>query len=282
MVDLAKEIVWARARYPDDLARVSFESLAERLVAWAPQTGEIDAYLSDEGSACRKIVLSRPEPPEPEEESPSVVVLDTGVDPEYAHTLDGKVDLKETRKGKVRQRSFQRAQFGHYFETTHDGDTQLFEGGRWVQAPGARASTGEPNEYRGTLSEVDGEVAVFGGVPVTAVVKCAGPMQQLACTSGGTRKCDSCQRSRIEIDESAPGTRRVSPAIDFGVRVAVAGECREPCPKLEPPDRARIASLFASTLAWATQQADRRTPAIYRSRKRCLAERAKYKRPAGP
>jgi len=273
--DVESEIRWARENHADDLKAVHFGSLASRLEEWAPEQGEIEAYLSTDLGTCKKILLSRPVPPPPEPKSSSVRIIETEPDPESAHRLVGKIELKETGKGKARRRSYRLAYFGYSFERTEDGDIEVLEGGHWVPAPGPRGSTGDPPKYQGTLSYVDSEVAVYGGVPVLASTVCAGPMRDLPCTAGGTRRCDACERSRIEIVENDPTVRLLGSSPTHGARPAVPGECREPCPKLEPPDAKRVSALFARTLEWTVAERDGPAPALYKSRKRCLADRGK-------
>ena len=60
--DLAGEIAWARATWPDVFADVHFETPLARLLAWAPPRGERVAYLYTEEHACREVGLHRENP----------------------------------------------------------------------------------------------------------------------------------------------------------------------------------------------------------------------------
>jgi hypothetical protein len=268
--DLEKEIAWARAHHGEDLAGVSFESLAERLAAWVPQGEKLTVYVSSDELACLETELERPPPAVAEAESPSVIVVDTEGPPERLHSLAAKIIVSQKKRGDVLERDFRLASFGHFFETESAGGTERLKSGRVISGEGM--AMGEPDQYHGTLSSIDDEVAVFGGVPVVAFVRCEGPFEWRSCPSGGERRCDSCKLSRVDIEEHPPGSRLTAPQTFYS---RLSGECTDPCPKREPPDRDRIDTLFASALAWKLVSGSAPAPALYISRKRCLAERKK-------
>ncbi len=273
-VDIAAEIAWAQAAHSEDLAKVSFESLAAELEAWVPEKGELEVYLSSDRSACKKALLSRPQPDEPDEEGGSVELVEGNVDPTLAHELIGKINIQEHKKGKVLERSYQGASFGHFFQTQSGGGTELLESGKLVDG-GVGYGIGEPDEYQGTLSRIDDEVAVFGGVPVGAMVHCNGPIENWKCPSGGERDCDSCQRSSIELVEAPPPYAGGIGLTGIGLRTQEP--CKDSCPKRQPPDGKRIEALFARAPAWTLSSDGEPAPTLYKSRKRCLAERSKRK-----
>lgn len=264
-VDYASEAKWARAKYPDALAKVSFVSLADKLEAWVPAKGQLTVYLSASDFACSKTFLQRPL--EPEATGPGENDVVGNRDPAYLHVLVALTNVRESRVRNERIRSFGRASVGHFFETESASGWDRFEAGRWVPAGGS--ALGEPNKYRGTLSHVDSEVAIFGGVPARASVTCGGPSVVWQCPSGGTRSCDSCRVSQAEVVE-APPTRDSFAIQHFSA--TLAGACTDPCPKHVPPDKKRIEALFSATLPWMPMASGEAPLKMYKSRKRCLSE----------
>jgi len=266
--DGEREIAWARGRHPTELATVSFESLSPRLEAWVPEHTELTVYLLSDQHTCTKTLLSRPLR-QPDEEGSDAVALDAHADPASEHLLIGRIDVQEKTKGKIRERSYYAGTFGHYFETQSAWGIEQLVAGSWVQT--SSSAIGDPPEYQGTLSNIDDEVAVFGGVPVNASVQCDGPAEIWQCPSGGERFCDSCRRSRVELREVPPRTSRFE-GVTLG-SIPTPEPCNDRCPEKVPADRERIERLFASTPAWfPAPNLGRPPPALHRSKAHCLAE----------
>jgi hypothetical protein len=264
---LESEVAWARSVWPEETAKLRFESLASELEKWVPANLEVAVYLLSTEHACVETILARfvPEPPDENTE-----VVEGNSDPTLEHQLTGKILTEK----KATQRSFTVANFGHQFEIQSAFGSENLRAGKWQD--GTMSAIGEPPRLLGILTHVDGEMAVFGGVPVTISVDCNGPDELWTCPSGGQRHCDSCRQSRLDVSEYNPWMSGMSSIGLSGVH-AGATTCADPCPKHEPKDRARLRRLHENSVSFI-DKAEPDAPKLFRTKKRCLSERTKRKK----
>jgi hypothetical protein len=259
--DLAAEIAWARATWPDDFKGLHFHAPLAKLLAWAPRKGTVPAYLYTEDHACQRLELSRDEPDERDPDTPPG--LDGQINGPASHKEIGQSDGRPTREvwNISIGLTLSHENGSSYFEAQdeHGAWQPAFNGGGWSR----------PTVY-GALSSVDDRVARFGGDAQTIHAYCGGPTEWLPCPLGGDHPCDRCDRVELmildaEIDSWGHGN-------GYGGRPI---SCQDKCPRYpESPDLARIQALDDPRIPlWRPKKAPLAAiPSLYKSRDDCLRE----------
>jgi hypothetical protein len=183
-------------------------------------------------------------------------------------TLQGRVITEEKVVSGVRERTTFSATPGHWLHLESGGMTERFDGTEW--APVSGWGVGDGGSHIAVLSHVDAEIARWEGVGVELSAYCAGPIEALACASGGERPCDRCQNVGLVVHPYRPSSGRGFGHIGLSPRIAAT--CAEPCPKVENEAIERVKSSEAFRDAWTLPAADERpspVPTLYRSEARC-------------
>jgi len=151
--DVKREIAWARRTWASDLKGVRFGTPTEKLLAWVPAGGSIEAWAFSPSHNCDRVELQR---------SSGELVGESIVD-------------KGVRQGRE-FRAWKVFSFGDLFSEgaealrleVRDAD------GTW-QPDGQTGTIGRENATYGALSYVDATVARFGGTPLALYAECARP-----------------------------------------------------------------------------------------------------------
>jgi hypothetical protein len=269
--DLAGEIAWARATWPDTFADVKFETPLATLLAWAPPRGERAAYLYTEDIACRAVGLER-DRPEP---------FDDGTtEPATTMTarLRGPTRIEHGREA----RSVKVLSVGDELTLdvgsfpTEEKDAR----GRWRRRPGTAIGI-MPEQY-GYLSHADESVARWDADPLRLRTACKGPTEPLACAGGGERPCQRCDRVLVYVvisrhDVIVLGDGRTDATglerSDLG-RGPGPPTCHDPCPRAaDGPDIARLRALVARVGMWRPGgRPAAEVASLYRSHADCVRE----------
>jgi hypothetical protein len=177
--------------------------------------------------------------------------------------LDLRVYTAEKRANGVRVREYTDGAAGQLlWFGGGGGDERQEPDGTW-QAGGAWGKSDQ--SPLGVLSRVDADVARFDGMMVDISASCDGPMREVACPTGGTRSCDTCQNVKLEVKERPMGMLGRSSA---GVTL---GKCA--CPDVSNPDLVRANLLFDELEAWTPKAPGAGRVAIYRSAAACKADK---------
>ena len=266
--DLAGEIAWARATWPDVFADVHFETPLARLLAWAPPRGERVAYLYTEEHACREVGLHRENPD----------TLDDGTS-EPATALGGRLRgptwIQHGREG----RNVRLVSVGDELEVdvgsfpTEEKDAN----GRWRYRPGA--AIGIMPDRLGWLSYADDRVARWDARPLGLQTACTGPPEWLACPTGGERPCPACDPVSVYVEDTGHDIIHLMGVRNrTGLERSGLGQRRATCTALCPgppdsPDIVRLRALVSRVGIWRPQKRPAAEVAsLYRSRADCLRE----------
>jgi len=135
--------------------------------------------------------------------------------------------------------------------------------GRWREVGGGAGSEG-PTVY-GALSYVDDRVARWQGEPLDIRPYCSGPVEWLACATGGERPCERCDQVALLL---APLYGLSGHGVSHGNRPVT---CRDACPKYpENPALQRVSDLASSVQPWQPRKAPLSlAPSLYRDRDEC-------------
>jgi len=217
--DLEAEIAWARATWPDRFEGLHFHAPLAKLRAWVAH-GPIPVFVFNDEFACQAATLFpyeawRHEDVEPDEVQPRVDEGRTVRDVRYV-TVDFELSREDSSELEVKGQD-----------------------GRWHYGGGS--GYGFTMTY-GALSFVDDHVARWGGDAQVIRPYCSGPVEWLACESGGERPCVRCEEVTPMV---------VSPGSLYG-------------------------RLSARVSLWSPQKAPlRAVPSLYKSREDCLREHSR-------
>lgn len=268
--NLEREIAWARSRWPDDLQGVRFRAATAKLVNWVPPRGAIEVWAFSPAHACTPIELRRP-------------ADSTRVSPSGAAWLVGKEIVGHDFRQGREIRAYREFTIGFVFSS---GDDEIRTeaqdaSGKWQLAESS--GTGAESASYGALSDVDAEVARFGGEPLALHPMCAGPIEWLKCPSGGERPCDRCRR--IALIPAGVADYFSDGGLLSRDRLTT---CQEPCPtRPENPALARLRQLEERANIWRPQrQSDAAIPSLHRTLAGCMEAHFPKVRagnvPAGP
>jgi hypothetical protein len=253
--DLAAEIAWARATWPDDFEDLHFHTPLAKLRAWVAR-GPVPVYLFNEDFACRAATLS------PSEQGPMTEGPMTAKIVGRPFVEDGRT-LREVTYVSV---DIELAREDGSAHEARDAD------GRWRLADSS--GYGVPPTIYGALSSVDDRAARWGGNRQVIRPYCDGPFEWLACAGGGERPCLRCEQVGVMIVNplSLGGHHR-----SHGSRPVT---CDDPCPAYpESPSIERLNALSARVSLWrAEKQSLAAVPSLYRSREDCLREHPQVNR----
>jgi len=264
---LAGEIAWARATWPDVFRGVHFGVPVAKLRVWAPERGEVPAYLSveEEEEHCFPITIERERRTEDN-------------DGHGPLALTGRV-VGPTRVEKGRPvRNVKFIDVGEELSSTPANFTieRQDARGRW-RSVGGLAVGMEPNSY-GWLSYVDDRVARWDAEPQRLHISCAGPVEWLECADGGGRSCKRCEQFSVYLMPS-------NTTIVSSDRSDPPPTCKDPCPP-DPPDSAdieRLRRLDKRVQLWRPHRnriAD--VASLYRSQEDCEHDHPRVVRKSGP
>jgi hypothetical protein len=256
--DLAREIAWARAGWPDEFKGVRFETQLPRLLSWVPGKGATAAYLFTREEACGRVELSRRQ-----------------IGGSVRSALEGKLISSERIEDRHRVRDYTIVMIGDQLEleSGFSGTESRGADGKW-RSEGYGGGTAEPTIY-GALSSVDGRVAHFDGQPLQLVDFCAGPVEWLTCPSGGEHPCERCEQVGVFlVDVGSSWTR----GRDYGKRPVA---CHDACPTYsKAPAMARMDRLSVRVSLWRfAENPTAESATLYRLHADCLREHPVTSRP---
>jgi hypothetical protein len=242
--DLAAEIAWARAQWPDELRGVRFQIPLARLLDWVPPGRIITAFVHSPSHACLPVELSR--------------ARDA--------LLEARIVTRRWVEGGRQRRQLTVAWVGAEFNW-EDSDDEIE-----VRAPDGTWRMESSSGYGtmtdlGALSSVEGGVARFDGYALRLSPYCDGPVEWLPCTAGGEHPCERCDAVGLMV--TAP--------VSLGGRSRHHDRpvaCHEACPRYpESPDLSRLNRLARRVSVWRPDSDARsQNAALYRSRDACLRD----------
>lgn len=259
---LEKEIEWARAHWPDELAGVEFESRAARLTRWVSPGRELEAYVLAPDWDCKAVLLRLPAQDDEGSEVPPQAWL-----PDF---LVGWVIVsEEILAGGDRERRMVGVTLGHVFNSLGGQLQRWNASGELVSDDGF--ATGDGGTVHGVLSHVGDEVARFEGQATKVSVSCNGPWDTLTCPNGEKQSCDRCERVHFAVADYHPG--------DGSNRLGPPQACPEQCPQRTHGAMHRLQKLLSTARTWRhltpQELAERKAPTLHRSRESCRRERDK-------
>jgi hypothetical protein len=249
--DLKREIAWARATWPRDLAQLRFESPIAKLVAWVPPGDSINVWAYSPAHKCAAIELRR--------------VANPGPHRAAGEPLEGKQILEQKVRKGTDYRLYQVFWIGALF--TGNGDQLMWEErnaqGDW-ELTGSSGTSSESEPF-GALSYVDSTVARFGGTPVVLHGRCVGPIRWLKCNGGGERPCVGCKQTEIDVETSDNYSEGGLFSPD---RPAT---CHERFPPDSNPALARLDTLQSRLRIWQPSGSPgAETPSLHRTLASCM------------
>ncbi len=151
--DVKREIAWARRTWASDLEGVRFGTPTNKLLAWVPAGGSIEAWAFSPSHNCDRVELRR----------------------SSGELIGESIVYKGVSRGRD-VRAWKVFAFGDVF--SEGGELLRSEvrdaDGTW-QPAGETGTIGRENATYGALSYVDATVARFGGTPLVLNAECAGP-----------------------------------------------------------------------------------------------------------
>jgi hypothetical protein len=231
-----------------------FHSPLAKLLAWGPRRGSNPVYLYTNDFACRRAVLERDEPHDDEDDADRSSRTLTA-------RIYGPTRLEDGRR--VRGVTFVSVGDQLSRESAVTYVEAKDEDGHWHEAQSSDMGF-DPIVY-GALSSVDDRVARFDGAPMAIHPLCGGPVEWLACPSGGEHPCERCEAVSLMVTE--PGAM-FGHGFDAGKRPIT---CHDRCPPYpESPDIARLYDLERRVPIWRPRKAPLAVvPSLYKSRDEC-------------
>jgi hypothetical protein len=251
--NLAAEIAWARARWPDQLLGVQIEALLPRLMEWVLPGQTVTAFVYTPIHACRPVELTR-----------------------AGESLEAAIVKRRwIKQGRQRR---QIAAGWAYTNLVWAEGTEFD-----VRAPDGTWQLDWHTGYDligtnyGALSSVEDGVARFDGEPQEMKASCADPVEWLACPGGGERPCERCDT--ISLSVTSPYSRSERIRSDGNRPVT----CSDACPRhQENPELSRLNALARRVSLWRpTHRTSSQRAALYRSRDDCLRDHPAGAHPEG-